>query len=77
MYRYMFVKKKKIIFLNVVFLFNSNFGLDEDEDSIMILDDDDLLKIFKKFKVFFIKKKRGIIFDSDFEEDIFLIKRKR
>lgn len=73
---YMFAKEKKIL-LNVVFLSHSNFGSDEDEDSIMISDDDDLPKISKKSKASSTKKKRGITFDSDSEEDIFPTKRKR
>lgn len=74
---YMFAKEKKTILLNVVFLSRSNFGSDEDEDSIMISDDDDLPKISKKSKASSTKKKRGITFDSDSEEDILPTKRKR
>ncbi|XP_061182203.1 double-strand break repair protein MRE11-like [Saccostrea echinata] len=55
----------------------SYFDSDEENESITISDDEDLPKMSKKSKPTPPKKKRGITFDSDSDDDIYPTKRKR
>ena len=71
----------EVIYVNCLYVYkflssDRNFESDDEGESI-IISDDDLPKISKKSKPSSAKKKRGITFDSDSDDDLLPTKRKR